>query len=780
VFKFRGVLPVAAVVFCTFFIPGCSGRGAVTVTLTPSSTATINQGQTQSISATVANDTSNQGVTWSLGTSVGTLTNVTKTSVTYVAPSVVPTTTTATVTATSVANSTATASLSITVNAVLAIATTSLPVGTQNSPYFGVISATGATGTFTWILSSGTLPAGLTLGSSSSTSSVTISGTPTATGTSKFTIQVTEGGTTASQTLSITINPPPPLSVATKSLPNGMVGTAYSATLAASSGTAPYTWSIVGSLPPALTWLTLSAAGTISGTPTTAGTSSFTVQVVDTSSPQQTATQNLTITINPSTAFNSQLSGAYAFLVSGFASTGQYAIAGSMVADGIGSVTGVIDDPVNSLSNQSFTGTYLIASNGLGTMSLTIPGFPRTFAVALVPPATGATISTSAKLIECDGSTCGSSGSGVLLQQTASDLATSAISGPYAFGFLGTDATPARARYALAGSFTATISGANGTISGGLLDSNDAGTASPNVAFTGTYSVPAAAATGRWTATISISGGGTTNYAIYVAGPASAQELLAIETDRATGSSQPLVSGTILQQSGSGSFQTGSLTAQSIFETTALNSGTALGQVGLFFPGGSGTMNTAFDQSTGAGVQVIGSGTYAPSPGSSGSVNGRFTLSGSGIASPDPILYLVSSNEAFIVGADPGVTFGFMKPQTNPSTFSLGSLSGTYVGGSLAPLLSAASDQIDIASADGMGNLTFTTDSTGSGGLSQNQTTSATYTLDSTGRGTETPTGGTTATGVFYVVTPPGVSGVNPEFWSVTLSPNGMIEVFQQ
>jgi hypothetical protein len=523
----------------------------------------------------------------------------------------------------------------------------------------------------------------------------------------------------------------------------------------------------------------LPPTGIISGTPTTAGTSSFTVQVTDSSSPPQTSLpQTLSITINPSIAFNSQLKGTYAFLVSGFDTTGQYAIAGSMMADGIGSLSGVIDDPVNSLSNQSFTGTYLIASNGLGTMSLTIPGFPRTFAVALVPPATGSTISTSAKLIECDGSTCGSSGSGVLLQQTASDLATSAISGPYAFGFLGTDATPARARYALAGSFTATISGANGTISGGLLDSNDAGTASPNVAFTGTYSVPAAAATGRWTATISISGGGTTNYAIYVAGPASAQELLAIETDRATGSSQPLVSGTILQQSGSGSFQTGSLTAQSIFETTALNSGTALGQVGLFFPGGSGTMNTAFDQSS--GVQVTGSGTYMPTPGSGGSVNGRFTLSGSGIASPDPILYLVSSNEAFIVGADPGVTFGFMKPQTNPSTFSLGSLSGTYVGGSLAPLLSAASDQIDIASADGMGNLTFTTDSTGSGGLSQNQTTSATYTLDSTGRGTETPTGGTTATGVFYVVTPPGVSGVNPEFWSVTLSPNGMIEIFQQ
>jgi Putative Ig domain len=763
VFKFRAVLPVAAIFVCTSFIVGCSGKGAITVTLNPSSTATINQAQTQNITATVANDSSNQGVTWSLGTSVGTLTNVTKTGVTYVAPSVVPISTTATVTATSVADTAATASLSITINAVLAIATTSLPVGTQNSSYFGVISATGATGTFTWILSSGTLPAGLTLGSSTS-SSVTISGTPTATGTSKFTVQVTEGGTTVSQALSITINPPPPLSVGTKSLPNGTVGTLYSATLAASSGTAPYTWLMTsGSLPGGLGSPpgTLPTTGIISGTPTTAGTYTFTVQVTDSSSPPQTATETLSITINPSTAFNSKLNGTYAFLVSGFNSTSQYAIAGSLVADGSGTITsGVIDDPVNGLSgtNSTFTGTYLINSSDLGTMTLSIPGFgSRTFAMALTAPPPGSTASASAKLIECDDSTCSSSGSGILLQQNTSDFSMSLISGPYAFGFLGSDATGGR--YALAGSFNAS----NGTFSNALLDSDDAGTAS-NIAFTGSYSIPTVnPPTGRGTATISISGKGTTNYCIYVV---SSQELLALETDRISGSSEPLVSGTILQQAGP--FQTGSLSAVSVFETTALNSGTALGQVGLFTPDGSGTMSTSFDQSTGGGVPVTSSGTYTVSS----TTNGRVTLTTSGIASPDPVLYLVTSNEAFIVGADTGVTFGFMKPQTNPGTFSIASLSGTYAGGSLAPILSSASDQVDIAIADGAGNLTFTTDVASSGGLTQNQTPpSATYSLDTTGRGTETENSSTTA--IFYLVSP-------TEFWSVSLNPNATIEIFQQ
>ena len=753
-FTFKGVLPLAAILVCTSFVLGCSGGGAIAITLNPSSTATINQAQTQAIIATLTNDKTNQGVTWSLGTSVGTLTGQTKTAVTYVAPPVVSTTTTATVTATSVANSAITASLTITINPVLTIATPSLPVGTQNSPYFGVISATGGSGTFTWTLTSGSLPAGLTL-SSSTSSAVTISGTPTATGTSKFTVQVTVGASTATQALSITINPPPPLSVGTKSLPNGTVGVLYSTTLAASSGTAPYTWSVTG-LPADGLLSTGTGNNTIYGTPMTAETLNLTVTVTDSSSPVQTATATLSLTINPSTAANAQLNGTYAFLVSGFASTTQYAIAGSLVADGNGNITsGVIDDPENLLSNQAFTGTYLIASNGLGTITLNT-SVPRSFSAALTPLASGTTVSTGGKLIECEGSTCGTSGSGVLLQQNTGDFSTSAILGNYAFGFQGADATGGR--YAMAGTFNADGVAALNT---GFLDSDDvtAGAGS-NVAFTGTYSIPTPSVTGRGTATITTSV--TTNYCLYVV---SKTELLALETDRLSGSVQPLVGGMILAQDTS--FGQSSLNGTDVFETTAVNSGTALGQVGLFIPVGTGTMSTSFDQSTGTGTPVTGSGTYTVSTTS----NGRVTMTGSGIASPDPILYLVTANEGFFVGTDPGVTVGFMKPQPTPGTFSVASLSGTYAGGSLAPLLSTASDQIDMASSDGVANLTFTTDIAGSSGLSLNQSTSATYTLDSTGRGTETENSSTAA--IFYMVS-------TSEFWSVALNANGMIEIFQQ
>src|SRR5208283_4784413 len=97
---------------------------------------------------------------------------------------------------------------------------------------------------------------------------------------------------TATQALSITINAA--LTITTTSLPGGEAGVGYSQTLAASGGTTPYTWSVsAGTLPAGLS---LSSAGVISGTPTTAGTSSFTVQVADSAGGK--ATQALSITIN--------------------------------------------------------------------------------------------------------------------------------------------------------------------------------------------------------------------------------------------------------------------------------------------------------------------------------------------------------------------------------------------------------------------------------------------------------------------------------------------------
>jgi hypothetical protein len=179
----------------------------------------------------------------------------------------------------------------------LAVNTSSLPDAPVGAAYSQTLAATGGTAPYTWsvVPGSGSLPAGLSLNASTGV----ISGTPTAAGRSVFTVQVTDSSTppiTATQPLSITVLAP--LSVTTSVLPDAPVGAAYSQTLAATGGTAPYTWSVVpgsGSLPAGLS---LNAStGVISGTPTAAGRSVFTVQVTDSSTPPMTATANLSITV---------------------------------------------------------------------------------------------------------------------------------------------------------------------------------------------------------------------------------------------------------------------------------------------------------------------------------------------------------------------------------------------------------------------------------------------------------------------------------------------------
>ena len=115
-------------------------------------------------------------------------------------------TSTFTVTVTDTRGTTATRSLSITVSApsaTLAITTTSLPAATRNTAYSQKLAATGGTTPYTWSVSSGSLPRGLSLGSSTGV----ISGTPTRTGTSTFTIRVrAANGSTATKSLSIKVN----------------------------------------------------------------------------------------------------------------------------------------------------------------------------------------------------------------------------------------------------------------------------------------------------------------------------------------------------------------------------------------------------------------------------------------------------------------------------------------------------------------------------------------------------------------------------------------------
>jgi len=181
--------------------------------------------------------------------------------------------------------------LTLAVNpAPLVITTASLPAATVGAPYSQALAASGGTGIYSWSITGGSLPAGLSLGANG-----TISGTPTAAGPANFTVQATDSsGANATKPLTLTVNPAQ-LVITTASLPAATVGAAYSQALAASGGTGTYSWSVTsGSLPAGLS---LAANGTISGIPTAAGPANFTVQVTDSSGAN--ASKPLTLTVNP-------------------------------------------------------------------------------------------------------------------------------------------------------------------------------------------------------------------------------------------------------------------------------------------------------------------------------------------------------------------------------------------------------------------------------------------------------------------------------------------------
>ena len=169
-------------------------------------------------------------------------------------------------------------------------------VGTEGTWFITVTGCSSSQRTPSFKVVDGSLPDGTKL-FDVATSTGLIFGTPKTEGTFTFTIQVKdETRATDTETFSITIQPPPPLVVTTETLSNGTVGEFYCCgNLFASGGIAGYTWSVVsGELPPGLDLPR--RENTISGTPTTAGTFTFTVQVTD--EQDTTAEKAFTITIS--------------------------------------------------------------------------------------------------------------------------------------------------------------------------------------------------------------------------------------------------------------------------------------------------------------------------------------------------------------------------------------------------------------------------------------------------------------------------------------------------
>ena len=663
---------------------------------------------------------------------------------------------------------------------IMSVTTTSLPPGNVNVPYSATLTVAGGVAPYTWAPTVN-MPPGLHLDPNCVATKLptcAIEGTPTKNGVYANPAQVTDSEklnpAVATANLNLIIGP---LTITTTSLPAGIVNILYSTTLGASGGVPPYTWCVLGSngmcdpsqalLPPGLT---MNSSGMISGTPTTPNSYSFTAQVTDSGSgsQQEIVSAPLTIVITPGLS-NSNLSGSYAFTFSGYNNGTLVVMAGSFVTDGQGHIiSGLLDyndgtgEPIDNNGNPiaqtiAATSKYNINANGLGTMTLVTnmsPPSPFVFNVSITSDGNG-------RLIQSDSSQPKAYGSGQIITQPPTSqwpLCGSNV----ALGLFGLDSS-LTARYAAAGQFqfdpSTCVDAENG-----VMDTNDGGNPS-NATFTGAFN-QYDQNTGRGIAGFTFNPGGRHFYAFYLVSNNNHKnnQLILVSTEPAS-KPAPLTLWSGLQQA---NFPTGwdntRLTGTDVAELNALdNNVTADVTAGLFVGQGvtghtctSGQGGTpqfdpatlSYDENQGgtSSLQQTSNGTYCIDK-----TTGRVTLTAfnAGPFLVPPVFYMVTANQAFVVGTDPAVTAGYLEQQTG-SPFTTSSIGGFYAGGTETPVTSMVTNAAVWLSADGSINMNGTQDTSGPNGPAQNNF-NYTYSVDSTGRAVVKQSDGSTA-GIMYVV----------------------------
>lgn len=151
-----------------------------------------------------------------------------------------------------------------------------LPNASEDTSYDETITAIGGLWDFAFAIVSGALPSGLELHENG-----TLAGAPTETGDFSFTVEArNERGHSRTKSYTLTVEAAPEIAVGPASLPGGTAGTPYEeVTFTAEGGKAPYSFAMTaGALPEGLS---LDASGELYGTPTEAGSFTFTVTAID-------------------------------------------------------------------------------------------------------------------------------------------------------------------------------------------------------------------------------------------------------------------------------------------------------------------------------------------------------------------------------------------------------------------------------------------------------------------------------------------------------------------
>ncbi len=582
-----------------------------------------------------------------------------------------------------------------------------LPDGKAGTAYSTSLTAVGGLPPYSWAIYSGSLPAGLSLQKSG-----VISGTPAIAETTSFQLLLADSSpvqqTFYTTNYTLTIDPSGPLAIRTTGLMDGTVDLPYSAQLVATGGTPPLVWTQTsGALPSglALNPTTGAITGTITAAP---GNYPLAVEVADNGVPPQTATQNLSITVNAgvtacsSSGNNSVLVGQYAFSLSGYNSSGFLAVVGSFTADGSGNITageadtnGVLGAQTASLMTSA--SSYSVGPDNRGCATLATPF--GTFYTRFTLGSVSNGVATAGRIIEFENP--GPSAyvaAGPLVQQNPNAF-VAGLSGSYDIQTSGWDPT-APGRYGCVG----IISGVSNKFSFVEEDCNDSGTVTNNINTStntstqvNTYS--AADTNGRGTGIFAV-GTGTSNFTFYWG---SLTQLFVVSSDPAL-----YYAGNWQQEEapqGSPGFQQSSIQGNLASYSSGLAQSQAAG-------------NTLLSTETSNGSSSVASTFHLDTGGATSNstttciytvvLNGRIILAGGSCGANPSILYLNSLNTASVLGTDPTVEVGNLEPvATNPTTASI---AGTYYVGTSEIVSQQAQAEVGIVTVASNGVVTSTTD----------------------------------------------------------------------
>jgi large repetitive protein len=384
----------------------------------------------------------------------------------------------------------------------ISVTPTSLPNAVAYQAFSQTLSASGGTAPYTYSQVPGTAPpSGITIGSSG-----TISGTATALGSTNFSVEITDSAgvsTQMSYTLQVVA---PTITLSPSSVPNGTQGSTYAgATFSASGGTAPYTFTAVGSLP---TGLSLSSAGVLSGTPTSTSGSpySFTVTATDAHGFTNTTSANYTVTIAPPLSFSPSLSAgtvgvsySHTIAASGGQTPYTYALNSGALPAGLSlnTSTGAISGTptAGGTFNPSFKVTDAngaTATSSATTLTINAPTItvsPTTLPNATQQTAYSQTITASGGIAPYTyAMTSGSLPAGITLNANTGVLSgTPTVYGNYTFTITAVDSSTGSGPYSGTTSYALQIAANSPVITTTTLPAGTAGSAYPStsIAVTG-------------------------------------------------------------------------------------------------------------------------------------------------------------------------------------------------------------------------------------------------------------------------------------------------------